>query len=90
MTTQHNGAGVETNFEIVSTAFVTTQGIAYDFNSLMHYDAYAFSYNGEPTIEPVDPDISRDSMGQREGMSAGDLQHINTLYCGQCKSLLWE
>ena len=74
--------GVESNFDVVSTAFATTQGLEYDFNSLMHYDAYAFSRNGRPTIEPVDPSISLDSLGQRDDLSMGDLKHVNTLYCG--------
>ena len=77
--------GVESNFDVVSTAFATTQGLEYDFHSLMHYDAYAFTHNGRPTIEPLDASISLDSMGQRGGFSTGDMQHINTLYCGDCK-----
>ena len=81
-------AGVESNFEVVSTAFATTQGIQYDFRSLMHYDAYAFTSNGQPTIEPLDSaNIPLDSLGQREGLSSGDLLHINTLYCEGCKNL---
>ena len=80
-------AGMESNFEVVSTAFATTQAIEYDFVSLMHYDAYAFSHNDRPTIELVDPDdVSLDDMGQREGFSTGDLQHVRTLYCGDCKT----
>ena len=77
--------GVESNFDVVSMAFATTQGIEYDFTSLMHYDAYAFTRNGHPTIEPLDSSISLNSLGQREGLSTRDLQHINTLYCGGCE-----
>lgn len=28
-------------------------GETYDYNSLMHYEAYEFSLNGQPTIEPI-------------------------------------
>lgn len=77
--------GVEGNFEVVSTAFATTQGVEYDFSSLMHYDAYAFTRNGEPTIEPLDSSIPLDSLGQRREFSTGDLKHVKTLYCDDCE-----
>ena len=76
--------GVESNFETTSTAFVTTQGVPYDIRSIMHYGAYAFSRNRQPTIVPVDSGISLSSLGQRNGFTAMDIQHVNTLYCG-CK-----
>lgn len=77
--------GVESNFDVISSAFATTQGISYDFSSLMHYSAYAFSRNGRPTIVPLDSSLSLDSLGQREDFSDGDLQHVKTLYCGECE-----
>ena len=49
----------------------------------MHYKAYAFSHNGRPTIKPVDPSISLNSLGQRNGFSRRDLQHVNALYCSR-------
>ena len=74
--------GTESNFDVVSTSFATTQAIAYDFRSLMHYDAYAFTRNGKPTIVPLDSGISLSSLGQRDDLSDSDLQHVRTLYCG--------
>lgn len=41
---------------------------AYDYNSIMHYPAYAFSSNGQPTIVTIPPGIP---IGQRSGLSAG-------------------
>ena len=73
---------------MVSTAFATTQAIPYDFGSLMHYDAYAFSRNSRPTIQPVNSTVPLDSLGQREDLSTGDLQHVSTLYCGDCKKFV--
>ena len=70
---------------MVSTAFATTQAIVYDFGSLMHYDAYAFTRNGRPTIEPLNSSVSLQSLGQREVLSDGDLHHVSTLYCNGCK-----
>lgn len=75
-------SGQENNFEITSSAFVTTQGIPYDLRSVMHYSAFAFSRNRQPTIVPVDSSIQLSSLGQRDGFSPSDIQHVNTLYCG--------
>jgi len=48
----------------------------YDYGSIMHYPPTAFSVNGQPTIltkngEPI---------GQRNGLSAGDIAAIRLLY----------
>ena len=50
----------------------------YDYGSIMHYGRYAWSTNGEPTIVPTDPSAQ---IGQRNGLSAGDLRAINTILC---------
>ena len=76
-------AGVESNFEKVSSAFATTQSVPYDYRSIMHYSAYAFSQNGNPTIEPINSSVSLRDLGQRSGFSDSDLQHVNVLYCGE-------
>ena len=50
----------------------------YDCSSIMHYSAYAFSKNSQPTI------ISSncETFGQRSGMSVRDIAAINELYPG--------
>jgi hypothetical protein len=48
----------------------------YDYGSIMHYPSIAFSRNGKPTIEAR----NQAPIGQREGMSAGDIFAINLLY----------
>jgi hypothetical protein len=48
----------------------------YDFDSLMHYGRFAFSMNGQPTITTV----GGQPIGQRNGMSAGDIAAIRALY----------
>ena len=73
---------MESNFVAQSAAFVTTQGVSYDLRSIMHYGAFDFSRNGQPTIEPVDRAIPLNSLGQRQGLTNSDIQHVNTLYCG--------
>jgi hypothetical protein len=52
----------------------------YDYDSIMHYPATAFARDHRrPTISPVDP---RKQIGQRQGLSAGDIATIQTLYGG--------
>jgi hypothetical protein len=48
----------------------------YDYASIMHYPTWAFSRNGQSTI------VARNNMpiGQRDGLSQGDIAAINTLY----------
>ena len=49
----------------------------YDFNSVMHYPAYAFSVNGLPTIQTIPAGIP---IGQRNGLSTGDIAAVRKLY----------
>ncbi|KAJ9439379.1 Zinc metalloproteinase nas-13 [Diplonema papillatum] len=48
----------------------------YDYGSIMHYGSYAFSSNGQKTIEAPQP------IGQTSGLSAGDIATIDFLYNG--------
>ena len=47
----------------------------------MHYGAYAFTRNGAPTIRPASSRVSLDDLGQRDGLSDMDLEHVRVLYC---------
>jgi hypothetical protein len=48
----------------------------YDYGSIMHYPATAFSRNGQPTI------VARNGaeIGQRRGLSAGDIAAVKAMY----------
>jgi hypothetical protein len=56
---------------------------AYDFASIMHYDSYAFSTNGRPTITRLDGSLIN---SQRNGLSRGDIAGVAVLYAGQTGS----
>lgn len=49
----------------------------YDYQSIMHYTAYAFSKNGQPTIIPLEEGVV---IGQRKQLSAKDIAAINAMY----------
>jgi astacin len=48
----------------------------YDYGSIMHYPSDAFSRNHQPTI------VARNNapIGQRQGLSEGDIAAVNTMY----------
>jgi astacin len=50
---------------------------AYDYGSIMHYGMYAFSKNGQPTIVPKQAGVT---IGQRNGLSAGDIAAVHHIY----------
>ncbi len=54
----------------------------YDFGSIMHYPATAFSANGRATIKPKVPLPPGIVMGQRTALSAGDIAAVEKLYQG--------
>ena len=52
----------------------------YDYGSIMHYPPTAFSINGQATIialQPLPPGVV---MGQRNGLSQGDINGIHQMY----------
>lgn len=61
----------------------------YDYASLMHYGNYSFTRNGVANITiNMPPGNSSTVIGQRDGLSEGDIASINTLYPqkSDCKS----
>ncbi|PHV09900.1 M12 family metallopeptidase [Chitinimonas sp. BJB300] len=54
----------------------------YDFDSVMHYSAGAFSKNGQATIVPVRSDVDARRMGQRKDLSPGDVASVQKFYPG--------
>jgi hypothetical protein len=50
----------------------------YDYGSIMHYPRKAFSMNGQDTVVPNSS--AAVEIGQRRGLSQGDIQAINQMY----------
>ncbi|XP_034554078.1 meprin A subunit beta-like [Notolabrus celidotus] len=71
------------NFDKVSSEFSTTNGVPYDYMSVMHYGEDYFSNGNGSTIITKDP-IYQDVIGQRLEMSPSDVKELNLRY--QCKS----
>jgi hypothetical protein len=46
----------------------------------MHYGAFANSANGQPTITPNDSSVNINRLGQRNGLSQGDIDGVRFLY----------
>ncbi|XP_020723542.1 zinc metalloproteinase nas-4-like [Bombus terrestris] len=66
------------NFEKASKETTDAFGVGYDYGSVMHYSANAFSRNGRPTIVPKG--VTKVQLGQREGFSKRDIQKIRKMY----------
>lgn len=60
---------------------------AYDFGSIMHYPRNAFSVDGTDTITPIVPVPAGVTIGQRVGLSAGDIAAANSI-CAKPKDAL--
>ncbi|MFN4074025.1 MAG: M12 family metallopeptidase [Thermus sp.] len=60
----------------------------YDYDSVMHYHAKAFSKNGDYTILPKNG-VSPDRIGQRGGLSPGDVEAVRGYYATPLLRLRW-
>jgi len=72
-------AGVSRNFDKVSKSLFGNFGTSYDLVSVMHYGSKSFSKNGKHTIVPKNL-AYLDKIGQRIGLSQGDVDRINNMY----------
>jgi Astacin (Peptidase family M12A) len=58
----------------------------YDYDSIMHYPRTAFSSNGQDTIVPTQEGAQ---IGQRNGLSAGDIAAVSWMYPALEPSQTW-
>ncbi|KAF2888173.1 hypothetical protein ILUMI_18000 [Ignelater luminosus] len=71
--------GLEYNFN-KATHKTDSFGFDYDYESIMHYSAFAFSRNGRKTIIPKRTVRQGLPMGQRKELSEIDILKINKMY----------
>ncbi|XP_017050620.1 seminal metalloprotease 1-like [Drosophila ficusphila] len=71
--------GMEHNFNKYDNETVEDYGEPYDYSSVMHYTAYAFSKNGEMTIVPLQ-EGAEELMGQRLQLTQSDINKLNVMY----------
>ncbi|KAM7421205.1 hypothetical protein PAMA_015386 [Pampus argenteus] len=76
-------SGMEHNFDKVSKEESSTNGVPYDYISVMHYGKDAFSNGNGSTIVTKDPKY-QNVIGQRLEVSPSDILELNRLY--KCKS----
>ena len=58
-------------------------GFPYDYNSIMHYHEYAFSFNDKPTIVPKKPGVVFPHHDGNSKLSPIDIAEVKKLY--RCK-----
>uniref|UniRef100_A0A1I8N0Y7 Metalloendopeptidase n=1 Tax=Musca domestica TaxID=7370 RepID=A0A1I8N0Y7_MUSDO len=68
------------NFKKYDLSAVDDFDEEYDYASVLHYSAFAFSANGEMTIVPLRDESAASVMGQRRGMTQGDINRLNLMY----------
>lgn len=74
--------GEEHQFVKFSPLEATAFGTPYDYFSIMHYDSFAYSRNGRPTIMAKNKNINK-VIGRMKKLSAGDVLRIRKMYnCG--------
>ena len=69
--------GQEKHFEKRNTFTIDYQGIGYDYGSIMHLGAIAYSKNGYETTKTLQGDHD---IGQREELSKDDIRKVSALY----------
>uniref|UniRef100_A0A034WHW1 Metalloendopeptidase n=1 Tax=Bactrocera dorsalis TaxID=27457 RepID=A0A034WHW1_BACDO len=77
--TENIQAGTEHNFNKYDEDFVDDFDEEYDYGSVLHYSAYAFSANGKMTIVPLREEEAS-VMGQRRSLSQSDINKLNIMY----------
>ena len=78
-------SGYESNFKKLEVTYLNTQGMGYDFNSVMHYGMFAFA--ADPTKPTINANVAGSDTGERASASENDIAEINMLYSCPSKIL---
>uniref|UniRef100_A0A0N5BN25 Zinc metalloproteinase n=1 Tax=Strongyloides papillosus TaxID=174720 RepID=A0A0N5BN25_STREA len=71
---------VAVNFDSFNLTMASSYGLKYDFGSVMHYDRFAASKNGQFTMEPRN-EIYLKTIGQSTRFGFNDAKQLNIHYC---------
>jgi len=71
--------GFRSQFTKMSSSAINSRGVAYDYDSVMHYHSTAFG-SGRTTITRKDGSTK---LGNTRGLSSKDIQQANLMYCGR-------
>jgi len=71
--------GKEGNFRKYDEATVTSFGVPYDYDSVLHYGGRSFSKDAS-RLATIVPLVSGARIGQRNGMSERDVEKVNRMY----------
>lgn len=70
--------GVHSQFNKMSSNHINSRGVAYDYDSVMHYSSTAFG-SGRITITRKDGSTK---LGNTRGLSPLDIEQAKRMYCG--------
>ena len=76
------------NFAVYNDTTLTDFNTTYDYDSIMHYSAYAFSKNGQPTMKAKTE--NRDTFGQLNDFTNTDVTKLNRMYQKTCNQPLHQ
>ena len=71
--------GKQHNFKRFDQSMINHFRLPYDYGSVMHYKKNSFSRGGRTTIRTRDPS-KQNLIGQREGVSEGDINLVRKMY----------
>ena len=60
---------------------IVTQGVPYDYHSIMHFKSSAHPVTGNSTIVPLGVELKKADLGSALSPTEYDYLHINLLYC---------
>lgn len=77
------------SFDNYGSSMIANFEFGYDFSSVMHFSATAFSNDGSNTIQTIN-NTKGEFIGQRSRLSEYDIARVNTIYCNESSNKVIE